>query len=283
MRFLSFHAAGHASYGVVRDGGILDLGARLGDRHPTLRSYLEAAAHGIEPPHGAGHAIDFRLEDVRYLPVCEPRKILCVGHNYADHRAEMGRPPLAHPTIFTRFPDTLVGHQAPIVRPRVSTALDFEGELAVVIGKEARHVPRERALEYVAGYACFNDASVRDWQRHTSQFTPGKNFPGTGPLGPDLVTPDEVGPLGSQRIQTRLNGTVVQAATLDQMIFTVADLVAYVSAFTRLTTGDVIASGTPGGVGAMREPPLWMQPGDLVEVEIDGVGCLRNPIADEPA
>ncbi len=183
--------------------------------------------------------------------------------------------------MFTRFADTLVAHRAPIVRPKVSTHLDYEGELALVIGEGGRAIAREQALAHVAGYACFNEASVRDWQRHNIQFTPGKNFPGTGAFGPWLVTPDEAGELGPQRVVTRLNGQVVQDQPISEMIWPVEELIAYVSAFTPLAPGDVIATGTPGGVGARRDPPLWMQPGDVVEVEIGRMGRLVNPISAE--
>jgi 2-keto-4-pentenoate hydratase/2-oxohepta-3-ene-1,7-dioic acid hydratase in catechol pathway len=188
---------------------------------------------------------------------------------------------VGHPTVFTRFFNTQVGHEQPIVRPRASSAFDFEGELALVIGKPGRAIPAERAFDHVAGYACYNDVSVRDFQQHTSQFTPGKNFPQTGPFGPFLVTPDEVGPLGPQRIQTRLNGRIMQDARLDQMIFNVPKLIAYCSIWTELRPGDVIVTGTPGGVGARRDPPLWMKPGDEIVVEIEGVGQLTNHVVDE--
>ena len=224
------------------------------------------------------------LDGVTLLPVIpNPGKILCVGHNYEEHRQETGRAKTAHPSLFVRFADTLIGHEAPIVRPPVSTSLDFEGELAVVIGRGGFRVKPEQALDLVAGYSCFNDGSVRDWQWHTQQFTPGKNFPSTGAFGPALVTPDEVGTLDDLRIETRLNGDVVQSSTLGHMIFPVADIIAYVSSFTRLSPGDVIATGTPGGVGAKRQPPVWLKPGDVVEVDIAGVGVLRNGVVDEVA
>jgi 2-keto-4-pentenoate hydratase/2-oxohepta-3-ene-1,7-dioic acid hydratase in catechol pathway len=167
------------------------------------------------------------------------------------------------------------------MRPKVSTDFDYEGELAVIIGTSCRHVAPGDAFAQVAGYACYNDGSVRDWQRHTHQFTPGKNFMGTGPFGPWMVTPDEVGAIGPQRLQTRVNGQVVQDATLGEMLFDIPTQIAYCSTFTRLEPGDVIATGTPGGVGAKRTPPLWLKPGDVVEVEIDRVGLLRNTVADE--
>lgn len=283
MRYISFRIGGRASYGVVRDGSIVDLGARLGDLLPDLRHYLDALSRGFQPPQMPGLWEDYDIDDVEYAPVVQPRKIVCIGLNYRTHRDEMGRAESAYPTLFSRWPDTLLGHGAAIVRPQVSTQLDYEGELAVIIGRPAYRVPREKAFDVVAGYACFNDASLRDWQRHTHQFLPGKNFPATGPLGPHLVTPDEVGPLEGLSIETRLNGAVVQSAVLDDMIFPVDALIAYISAFTRLAPGDVIATGTPGGVGFKREPPLFMKPGDAVEVTIERVGQLRNTIIDESA
>jgi 2-keto-4-pentenoate hydratase/2-oxohepta-3-ene-1,7-dioic acid hydratase in catechol pathway len=214
-------------------------------------------------------------------PIVDPQKVICIGINYDTHRNELGRSASAYPAVFLRFPDTHIGHRTPIVRPLVSTALDYEGELAVIIGRPGRAISQADALDHVAGYACYNDATIRDWQRHTHQFTPGKNFPQTGAFGPWLVTADEIGDPMNLQLVTRLNGTVVQAASTGDMIFSIAEIIAYVSTFTSLSAGDVIATGTPGGVGFKREPPLWMRPNDVVEVEIEGVGTLRNVIVDE--
>jgi 2-keto-4-pentenoate hydratase/2-oxohepta-3-ene-1,7-dioic acid hydratase in catechol pathway len=181
-----------------------------------------------------------------------------------------------------RFADTQVGDGSPIVRPAISARLDFEGELAVVIGRPGKSIAREDALAHVAGYACYNDATIRDWQHHTHQFTPGKNFPNTAAFGPWLVTADEIPDPSQLQLTTRLNGHTVQSASTADMIFSVADIIAYVSAFTPLSAGDVIATGTPGGVGVKRTPPLFMQPGDTVEVEISHLGTLRNPVVAEP-
>jgi 2-keto-4-pentenoate hydratase/2-oxohepta-3-ene-1,7-dioic acid hydratase in catechol pathway len=210
-----------------------------------------------------------------------PDKILCIGLNYETHRKETGRSEVENPTVFGRFANSQTGHLANIVRPRVSKDLDFEGELAVIIGRPGRYISRKDAWDHIAGYACYNEGSVRDYQRHTHQFTPGKNFPETGAFGPWMVTPDEAGDLAPLRLQTRLNGQVVQDATISQMIFDIPRQIEYCSAFTRLEPGDVIVTGTPGGVGSRRTPPLWMKPGDVVEVEIDRIGLLRNGIADE--
>ncbi len=224
----------------------------------------------------------FTREEIRLLPVvADPGKILCVGLNYESHRKEAGRAEAEHPAIFTRYADSLIAHGDPIIRPRISTKLDYEGELALVIGKVGRNIPEQDALDYVTGYACFNDASIRDWQKHNIQFTPGKNFPGTGAFGPYLITPDEVGNLEEQRVITRLNGEVLQDQPISDMIWPLATLINYISTFTPLSPGDVIVTGTPGGVGFKRTPPVWMSPGDVVEVSIGTVGTLVNPIEDE--
>ncbi|HEX4198983.1 MAG TPA: fumarylacetoacetate hydrolase family protein [Caulobacteraceae bacterium] len=279
MRFLSYSTGGETRFGLAAEAGVIDLKSRLGVG--SLKALI--AAGGLSRAAAfAGQAADHPWDAVAFLPVIpDPDKIICIGINYEEHRAETGRSAAAHPTVFTRFADTQVGQGQPIIKPKVSETVDYEGELAVVIGREARGVSEADALGHVAGFACYNDVSIRDFQRHTTQFTPGKNFPGTGPFGPYLVTPDEVGPLGPQRIQTRLNGQVVQDSTLGHMIFDVPKLIAYLSLWTLLRPGDVIVTGTPGGVGAARTPPLWMKPGDEVEVEIDRVGLLKNRVAAE--
>lgn len=282
MRLVTFAYQGRESYGVVMSGGIVDVGRYLGYRPPDLRS---AIADDLLPEI-AGIARqaqrDYALADVKFLPVIpNPRKILCVGLNYETHRLETGRAESSYPAIFTRFADTQVGHEGLILRPSVSEQLDYEGELAVIIGKSGRAVDEDRALDYVAGYACYNDASIRDWQRHTHQFTPGKNFPSTGGFGPWMVTPDELGDVTALSLTTRLNGQEMQRSTTDLLIFPIPRLIDYISAFTPLSPGDVICTGTPGGVGYKREPPVFMKPGDVVEVEISGIGILRNRVADE--
>ena len=220
---------------------------------------------------------------MQLLPVIpEPEKILCVGINYASHAAETGRAESSHPTLFTRFSNTLVGHNQPLVAPRSSQEFDYEAELAVVIGKRARHVTREDALDCVAGYTCFNDATARDWQRHTSQFTAGKNFVKSAALGPWLVTRDELPDPSALQISLRLNGTELQKASTKELIFDVPALLAYITTFTELVPGDIIATGTPSGVGSKRQPPVFMKDGDRVEVELSGVGVLRNPVVAEP-
>lgn len=276
MKFVSYVGPSGSGFGVLNGNGIVALDGRLPARDLTALVGL-----GLEAAKPWAKAVpDISLAAVTLLPpIPNPSKILCVGINYDDHRAETGRNKSDYPTIFTRFADTLIADGRALVRPAASTMLDYEGELAVIIGKGGRNIPASRALEHVAGYSCFNDASVRDWQRHTSQFTPGKNFPATGGFGPALVSADEVGDPQTLKLTTRLNGQVMQEATTDLMIFKVADIIAYVSAFTRLEPGDVIATGTPGGVGQARNPPVFLAPGDMVEVEISKVGKLTNSVA----
>jgi len=264
------------SCGIVVGEGVVDLGAGLRGLKRVLGEIEDLAGM-------AGRKPDWRFEEVQLLPVIpDPDKILCVGLNYGAHIKETGNEPPSKPLIFTRFPSSQVAHLQPMLRPRVSTRLDFEGELAVIIGRRGRYVPRAEAMALVAGFTCYNDGSVRDFQRHSTQFTPGKNFPATGGCGPWLITRDEVGDIRNSTLTTRLNGTVVQQARLDDLIFDIPALIEYCSTFTELVPGDIIVTGTPGGVGAARKPPLWLQPGDVVEVEISGVGLLRNPVAQEP-
>jgi 2-keto-4-pentenoate hydratase/2-oxohepta-3-ene-1,7-dioic acid hydratase in catechol pathway len=281
MKFASFKINGTTSWGLIDGAEAVDLGALARDRFADLKSVIAAGALA-EVAAAAAKAARYPLAEITWLPVIpNPDKILCIGLNYETHRKETGRTEVENPTVFGRFANSQTGHLANIIRPRVSKDLDFEGELAVIIGKPGRHIARAAAWDHIAGYACYNEGSVRDYQRHTHQFTPGKNFPETGAFGPWMVTPDEAGDLAPLRLQTRLNGQVVQDATISQMIFGIPQQIEYCSSFTRLEPGDVIVTGTPGGVGARRTPPLWMKPGDVVEVEIDRIGLLRNGIADE--
>ena len=282
MKIASFSKAGSASYGIVTDQGVIDAGRRL-SAYPTLKALL--AKGSLEQLRALqGEHPDYALNDVELLPtVPDPDKIFCIGVNYATHLAESGHPTPPHPMIFTRFANSQVGGGQPMIRPLESERFDYEGELAVIIGKGGRRIPREKALAHVAGYACYNDGSIRDWQRHTSQFAPGKNFVGTGAFGPWMVTTDEIPDVSRAHIATRLNGVEVQAAPISDLVFDVPALIAYCSTFTELAPGDVIVTGTTGGVGAYRTPPLWMKEGDVVEVEISGIGILRNPVKDEVA
>ena len=281
MKFASFEIEDRSTWGVIEGESAIDVGSVLGSRFPDLKSFI-ARNDNSESEVAIMSAPRYVFSSVHWLPVVpNPEKIFCIGLNYEMHRKETGRSEVVRPTIFTRFPNSQTGHMTNIIRPHVSTELDFEGELAVIIGKRGRYIRRDQALDHIAGYACYNDGSVRDWQRHTHQFTPGKNFPQTGSFGPWMVTPDEMPDLESRTIMTRLNGQIVQQATLGEMIFDIPTLIEYCSSFSPLECGDVIVTGTPGGVGVKRTPPLWMKPGDLVEVEIEGVGILRNGIADE--
>ncbi|MFK8029675.1 MAG: fumarylacetoacetate hydrolase family protein [Gammaproteobacteria bacterium] len=225
----------------------------------------------------------FSPDGIDFLPpIIAPGKIFCIGLNYHAHRIETGNIERDYPTVFSRFATCLVGHDQSVWRPRVSEKMDFEGELAVVIGRDAHHVKEADAMDFVAGYSCFNDISIRDWQRHTSQFTPGKNFMRTGAFGPALVTKEELPDPFALTLSTRLNGKQMQHTTTDLMIFPIHELIAYISTFTRLEAGDVIVTGTPGGVGVKRQPQVFMQPGDTVEIDISGVGVLKNVVVDEP-
>nr|WP_240989225.1 fumarylacetoacetate hydrolase family protein [Salipiger mangrovisoli] len=257
-----------------------DVGAALKARYADLRAAIADGLAGVAEARAGAQV--YPLGDVTWLPVLpNPPKILCVGLNYETHRKETGRSEVAHPTIFARYANSQTGHLAAIPVPKVSGSLDFEGELAIIIGKPGRYIPRGAAMGHIAGYACYNDASIRDYQYHTHQFTPGKNFPGTGAFGPWMMTPDEMGEIGPQAIRTRLNGEIVQEARFSDLIFDIGRIIEYCSEFTALEVGDVIATGTPGGVGAKRNPPLWMRPGDQVEVEIEGLATLRNSIVIE--
>jgi 2-keto-4-pentenoate hydratase/2-oxohepta-3-ene-1,7-dioic acid hydratase in catechol pathway len=280
MKLATFSTAKGASYGAVVDKGIVDLGRRLGNRYPDLLSLVAADAFG-EAAKLLNEKIDFKTAEVTWLPVIpNPGKIICVGLNYQDHVVETGRDNTEQPAIFLRLPESQVGHLQPIVRPRESTHMDFEAEIAVIVGKAGRRITQKDAWSHIAGYSCYNDGSVRDWQRHTVQWTAGKNFARTGGFGPWMVTADEIPPGTRMTLSCRLNGERMQHATTEQMIFKIPKIIEYVSTWTTLQPGDVLVTGTPGGVGARRTPPVWMKPGDKVEIEIDKVGILENSIAD---
>ena len=281
MRLASFRTAQGASYGAVTSQGIVDLGRRLGNRYSDLRTLLEK--NGIEEARkAAGSPADYKESEVTWLPVIpNPGKIVCVGLNYEEHRQETGRDKTEQPALFLRLAESQVGHKQPILRPRESKNLDYEAEIAVVIGRAGRRISQKDSWNHIAGYSCYNDGSVRDWQRHTIQWTAGKNFASTGGFGPWMVTADEI-PAGTLlTLSCRLNGERMQHATTEQMIFKIPKLIEYISSFTTLAPGDVIVTGTPGGVGARRNPPVWMKPGDKVEIEIDKVGVLVNTIGED--
>ncbi|MBL8201367.1 MAG: fumarylacetoacetate hydrolase family protein [Chromatiales bacterium] len=287
MKLASVDDGKNLSWGLIEDleqvpdGGVRLAPATLRTRFPDLRSLLAAGALPEALPALRAAPVQ-GVAGLRFAPVIpNPSRILCVGINYLKHIHEMGRERPDYPTLFTRFPDTLVGHGESIVRPRISTQFDYEGELAIVIGKTARYVSAASALDHVAGYTCFLDGSIRDWQRHTTQFTPGKNFPATGGCGPWLVTTDEVPDPAALRLETRVNGEVLQEAPVSDLCFGVRRIIEYCSHFCALNPGDVIATGTPGGVGFARTPPRWLESGDTVEVEISGIGILRHRVTDE--
>lgn len=278
MKFCSYKVNNTSSFGIIVDDRIIDLGRRC--QAPSLRDFLK---DGIE--HASRYIDeqpDFQLSDVQLEPVIpNPDKILCVGLNYHDHIAETGREETPYPVLFSRFPGSQVGHDQPMIKPLESEQFDYEGELAVIIGKECRRVSEKDALSVVAGYSCYNDGSIRDWQRHTHQFLPGKTFAQTGGFGPWMVSADEIPDPSSLMLETRLNGEVVQHTSTELLIASVQRLIAYCSTILPLLPGDVIVTGTPGGVGAKRTPPLFMKEGDVCEVEISGIGVLRNPIKNE--
>ena len=289
MRFLSFEANGQADIGWVKDIHATDfvnltlaapeLPRDLKDLICTPGGLAAADAAARKAPASAVKA----MASVTMLPLIpNPGKIVCMGLNYADHAKEGGNARPEYPSFFLRGNSSMVGHNQPIVRPKASTQLDYEAELAVIIGKKARHLTADNALDCIAGYSCFNDGSIRNYQRKSSQWTIGKNFDATGPFGPYLVTPDELPPgAAGLRIQSRLNGKVMQDANTDVFLWNVVEALRIITECMTLEPGDVIITGTPAGVGYARTPPVWMAPGDVCEIEVEGVGILSNPIVDE--
>ena len=275
MRLASFRHADASKFGAFLDGEVADLSAHW----PSLRAAI--AAKGLPAlATAAKTAPRIPLAEIQLLPtIPDPEKILCIGLNYASHVGEVGRELPKVPSVFSRLHNTLLPHGGSMVRPQASTNFDFEGELAIVIGEHCRNVPRGNALSVIAGYTCFIDGSVRDFQKHS--VTAGKNFPATGPLGPWMVTTDVVPDPQKLTLTTRLNGATVQHDTTDHMIFDVATIIEYLSTITPLEPGDIIATGTPDGVGMGRKPPLWMKGGDRLEVEISGIGTLSVNVVDE--
>ncbi len=282
MSFVSFELAGQASYGVWENESTwLQVPDAFMAQYPDLKSVIAAGQLDALDVVTRQQGRQVQATQARLLPVIpNPGKILCVGLNYKTHVAETKRADSEYPSIFTRFADSLTAHNAPLPRPKETQRFDFEGELAVIIGKGGRNITQAQAFEHIAGYACFNDGSARDWQRHTHQWIPGKNFPLTGPFGPFMATRKEISDVNSLTLETRLNGAVMQHASLADLIFTLPVIIEYISGFTPLSPGDVIATGTPGGVGDRREPPVYMKAGDVVEIEITGLGILRNRVVD---
>ncbi|WP_322012739.1 fumarylacetoacetate hydrolase family protein [Paraburkholderia sp. J12] len=282
MKLISFSTREGQSFGVVQDGAVFDLKKRLGGRYTSLKALIAAGAFDEARRAASEGTGDHALAEVALEPVIpDPQQIFCVGLNYAEHVKETNRETTEQPVIFMRVPASQVGAGQPMLRPPESTQFDYEGEIAVIIGRGGRRIAEADAWNHIAGYSCYNDGSIRDWQRHTGQWGPGKNFFRTGAFGPWMVTSDEIGPNTLMTLVTRLNGKEVQRATTEMLIHGIAKQIAYLSTFTPLFPGDVIVTGTPGGVGAKRNPPLFMKAGDVVEVEVDRIGTLSNPVADE--
>lgn len=293
MKLLTFRHATRISYGAIlgdtggggKAAGIVDLGARFAS-YPTLRDGLEGRALPDFARAIEGAKPDMPLAEVAPMPpIPNPEKIICVGVNYANRNEEYkdGSERPKYPSLFMRSPRSFAAHGEALWRPAESEQLDYEGEIAIVIGKAGRRIPRAEAHEHIAAFTCLNEGTIRDWLRHGKfNVTQGKNFDRTGAIGPWLVTPDEVGPLDRMRVTTRVNGEVRQDDTVENMIFPFDYLLNYISTFTTLVPGDIIATGTPTGAGARFDPPRWLKPGDTVEVTVPGIGTLRNPIVDEP-
>jgi 2-keto-4-pentenoate hydratase/2-oxohepta-3-ene-1,7-dioic acid hydratase in catechol pathway len=286
MKLISFMHNGAATYGIVTgqnsDLRVLDLKPILGGQAPDLRSLIAQQLTGAAADALKANAPTLKYADLELLPVIpNPDKILCVGLNYHDHVAETGRALTEMPAIFVRMPASQVAHGQAIMRPPESFRLDYEGEIAIVIGTGGRRISEAAAWGHIAGYSCYNDGSVRDWQNHTTQWTAGKNYWRTGGFGPWLVTADEIKPNQKLTLTTKLNGVELQRATTDMMIHNIPRQIAYISTFIPLLPGDVIVTGTPGGVGNKRSPQLYMKAGDVVEIEVDAVGILRNTVSDE--
>ena len=281
MKIGSYIYNGKASYGVKLDDGIVDLGRRLGKFYPDLPTLIKAFALGEAEEAGQNQSPDFREEDVYFLPLMPaPVNIYCAGINYLDHIEETGRDKPEFPTLFMKSQQSMIGHGQELVRPKVSDQFDFEGEFAVVIGKPGRYIAKENWKDYIAGYTIIMDGSIRDFQKRSVD--QGKKFYHSSSSGPWLITMDEVpGDFRDMKLTTRLNGKVMQASDLGKLCFDVSDLISYYSQIFYFQPGDMIATGTPGGVGSRRDPPIWMKPGDELEVEITGGGILKNAVVGE--
>ncbi|HEV7321250.1 MAG TPA: fumarylacetoacetate hydrolase family protein [Ensifer sp.] len=284
-RFVTFSAGGRQGYGLVSGSGLIDLSKRYGSTFPTLREVIEAGALGQLADEAAGMSPDISLDDIRYeIPVPAPEKIICVGVNFPDRNEEYkdGQAAPSNPSLFIRFPRSFTGHGQPLIRPPESPQLDYEGEIVIIIGKGGRRIPESSALDHIAALSLCNEGTIRDWVRHAKfNVTQGKNFDRTGSIGPWLVPFTDEAQLADIRLETRVNGEIRQRDSTSRMIFSFRKIINYVSTFTTLVPGDVIVTGTPTGAGARFDPPIWLKPGDVVEVEAEGIGTLINPIADE--
>ena len=284
-RFVTFSIGDRRSYGLVSGNGLIDLSKRHGSTFPTLREVIEAGALARLADDAAGLAADVSLDEIRYeIPVPAPEKIICVGVNFPDRNEEYkdGQAAPSNPSLFIRFPRSFTGHGQPLIRPPESAQLDYEGEIVIVIGKGGRRIPEASALDHIAALSLCNEGTIRDWVRHAKfNVTQGKNFDRTGSIGPWLVPFTDEAQLADITLETRVNGEVRQQDRTSRMIFSFRKIINYVSTFTTLVPGDVIVTGTPTGAGARFDPPIWLKPGDIVEVEAEGIGTLINPIADE--
>jgi 2-keto-4-pentenoate hydratase/2-oxohepta-3-ene-1,7-dioic acid hydratase in catechol pathway len=284
-RLATFSINGSTRYGLVADSGVVDLSARFGKEYPTLREVIAASALTKLAEDGARHTPDFSLDNITWQPpIPAPEKIICIGVNYPDRNAEYkdGQDAPKYPSMFMRTPRSFVGHATPLVRPRASAQLDYEGEVVLIIGKPGRHIPESSALDHIAAVSLCNEGTIRDWVRHAKfNVTQGKNFDSTGSLGPWLVPYANEAQIADIRLQTRVNGELRQDDRTSRLIFGFRYLINYISTFTTLMPGDVIVTGTPTGAGARFDPPRYLAPGDVVEVEADGIGLLRNGVIDE--
>ncbi|MBD9570706.1 MULTISPECIES: fumarylacetoacetate hydrolase family protein [Ensifer] len=284
-RFVTFSAGNRRGYGLVSGNGLIDLSTRYGSTFPTLRAVIEAGALTRLADEAAGLPADISLDDIRYeIPIPAPEKIICVGVNFPDRNEEYkdGQVAPSNPSLFIRFPRSFTGHGQPLIRPPESAQLDYEGEIVIVIGKGGRRIPEATALDHVASLSLSNEGTIRDWVRHAKfNVTQGKNFDRTGSIGPWLVPFTDEAQLADIKLETRVNGEVRQQDRTSRMIFSFRKIINYVSTFTTLVPGDVIVTGTPTGAGARFDPPIWLKPGDIVEVEAQGIGTLINPVADE--
>ena len=287
MKLLSFSHGGKESWGAVAGDGVIDLGNALGGKYAGLQDFIASPDYARRGELVKSGGPRHKLSEIRFLPVIpRPEKIICLVRNYMDHHLEvvaagMQRELSKFPPIFLRVWRSQVGHGEPIVRPKVSHELDWEAELAVIIGKGGRHIPESDALGHIAGYSCYNDVSVREWQFHAKQIAAGKNFVGTGPFGPWMVTADEIPDPENLKLELRINGKTEQSSNTSHLIFKIPTIIAYCSAIFDLVPGDVLVTGTPAGVGWSRKPPQFLKAGDTVEVEIEKIGVLRNPVVDE--
>ncbi|MBY5819154.1 fumarylacetoacetate hydrolase family protein [Rhizobium leguminosarum] len=284
-KFVSFSRNGSTGYGLLIETGVVDLSARHGSKCPTLREVIEAGALTLLAEDAKSLPADFPLSEVTYeIPIPQPEKLICVGVNFPDRNEEYkdGQSAPANPSLFIRFPRSFTGHDQPLIRPPESPQLDYEGEIVIVIGKGGRRIPEAQALDHVAALSLCNEGTIRDWVRHAKfNVTQGKNFDRTGSIGPWLVPYVDENQLADIELKTRVNGEVRQSDRTSRMIFSFRKIINYISTFTTLVPGDVIVTGTPTGAGARFDPPIWLKPGDVVEVEADGIGILRNTIADE--